>query len=427
MDRASVQCKNLWSDMAENFSVLSVETEQRPRYFEFTKNHFVGPCQGTADLGYDPYPDAKDSDVVRRELIGHEQVLIAKIKAPVGSLRPGVVLNLNGHKFALRQTTEHVNAENDTCVVDVEGFRPLDDCEQPMEVLARLRESLAKSDVSGERKSSTAAALSPERSRIMNLHLRPSFCAFLDILGFSDLIKRAYAEKKEHQLLRDIAGALSESAERIKSAAGKNSIITAKFFTDNAIVGYSYMLPGPALLHLCELVADFQLAMACRGIFVRGGIAMGTLVIDADFVFRDCLVKAHELESAAANTPRVVLDPLLKATVEQELRSSSGAWRSTWSSRLTVDTDGAFFVNYLSASYERRMIPPDVGVYFPSEETLLKHRAEVERHLKDSEACPKIWSKYFWAANYHNSFCDRLGLGVCGIDEKLLRPQPHQL
>jgi hypothetical protein len=167
--------------------------------------------------------------------------------------------------------------------------------------------------------------------------------------------------------------------------------------------------------------------MACRGLFVRGGIAMGALVIDGDFVFGDCLVKAHELESSIANTPRVVLDPSLKAIVDQEFQSSSGAWRNTWSSRLMEDADGAFFVNYLSASYERRMIPPDVGVYFPKEETLLKHRTEVERNLKASEASPRVWSKYFWAANYHNAFCGRLGNESCRIEEKLLHPQSSQL
>jgi hypothetical protein len=215
--------------MADNFSVINLKTEQRPRYFEFIKNDFVAPCPGMVDVGYDPYPGAKNDDVVRREVIGHEQILIAKIKSPVGSLRPGVVLDLNGHRFALRQTNEHINAESDTCVVDVEGFRPLEDCEEPIVVLRRLRESLAKSDIQRAQKSLRAVDASAELSPKLNLHLRPSYCAFLDILGFSEVIKKAYLEKKEDQLLHEIATALSTPAERIKSAAGKNSIIKAKF------------------------------------------------------------------------------------------------------------------------------------------------------------------------------------------------------
>src|ERR1017187_7944548 len=86
-----------------------------------------------------------------------------------------------------------------------------------------------------------------------------------------------------------------------------------------------------------------------------------------------------------------------------------------------------FFVNYLSAIYEPRLMPTERRVMYPNEEKLLAHRSQVERYLKDTRATPKIWSKYFWVANYHNSFCDQLGMKHCRIDESFLRQLPQHL
>ena len=123
-------------------SVVSAKTEERPIYFEFTKNDIVGRHPTMANLGYDPYPEAKNNDIVRREIIGRELVLRAMLKGPAGSLRLGIAFEHNGHKFALRKVEEHLDVEGGDSTFEVEGTEPLRPIE-PMKDLAKLRELLA--------------------------------------------------------------------------------------------------------------------------------------------------------------------------------------------------------------------------------------------------------------------------------------------
>lgn len=127
----------------EGISIISAKTEERPRYFEFKKSHFIGAHPTMATLDYDPFPEAKSGDVVRREIIGRELVLVAKLKAPPSAIRLGIALELDGHRFALKAVTEHIDVEGGESIFEVEGIEPLTPCEEPLEVLARLRRAFA--------------------------------------------------------------------------------------------------------------------------------------------------------------------------------------------------------------------------------------------------------------------------------------------
>ena len=78
----------------------------------------------------------------------------------------------------------------------------------------------------------------------MNEPLQPALCAYLDILGFTEAIERAYSERKEAKLLAEIYKALDAAAERINSAGERLPMVSVKFFTDNVVVGYSYWTEG---------------------------------------------------------------------------------------------------------------------------------------------------------------------------------------
>ena len=136
--------------------------------------------------------------------------------------------------------------------------------------------------------------------------LLPSFCAYLDLLGFSDAIKEAYAQKREKHLLVEISEAFDKSAARLNEdhERGESSgPVTVKFFTDNVVVSYRrFHFFENELWYLCWLLADYQFAMARKGFFMRGGISTGTLANNDRIVFGDALLKAHELENNAALT-----------------------------------------------------------------------------------------------------------------------------
>jgi hypothetical protein len=406
--------------------IISKHIDEVPHFFEFTKNDFVADCPGMENLDYDPFPDKKPEDVARREIIAQKLVLHATLKGDVMDIRPGVDITIDGHDFAVTSAKTNIDIKDDQdSTAEVEGQAFLTPSE-PLKVLAQLRKALAADSCNRSIQPNIKAPA--ETSTYIAPDLKPSLCAFLDILGFSAVIEEAYTQGKQAHLLAEMTGVLDRAAERVRSAVERLAMLSVKFFTDNVVIGYSYLTKGaiPELMHLCELLADYQFEMACAGHFVRGGVSIGTLAVNRDLVFGDSLLKAHRLEDQLAQSPRIILDPVLKDTILQCFSSCNGPWRSTWSIRVMLDVDGYLFVNYLAAAYEPGPISQG-RVMYPNENKLHIHRSQLESKLNDSRSKPTVWSKYFWAANYHNTFCEGLGFKRCRIDDALLRPQPLHL
>jgi hypothetical protein len=270
----------------------------------------------------------------------------------------------------------------------------------------------------------------------MNYPLLPSFCAYLDILGFKKAIEEAYANKVEQKLLVEIVEALDQSAAELKDVGERFPTMAVKFFTDNVIVGCRQRLHlGTELGFLCVLLAKFQLEMACKGFFIRGGISIGTLAINDNIVFGNALLEAHRLESTQARNPRVVFDVALKSAVTGAIETKPvnankdfvDASNNTLNALIKCDVDNHFFVNYLWACFEpgfKLGLPPqDWRTLFLNENIIAAHRSQVECKLKEKQSEPDIWAKYFWVANYHNWFCDSVEKSNHKIEESLLRPK----
>lgn len=253
----------------------------------------------------------------------------------------------------------------------------------------------------------------------MKYLLRPSLCASVDILGFQDEIKRAYNEKRELKLLEEIKENLRVAADCLEDFHRRNSnmMTTLRFFTDNVIIGYDYWTQGAKaeLSDICGLLADFQLNMACKGLFIRGGISIGTLASDERLIFGDCLVEAHKLEADVAKNPRVVLD--------KRFGNQSDVVPDGSAHLLMRDVDGYLFVNYLFDLIQPKFAPPRLDLNL-DEDRLKIHKDQIERLLEEKRHDPNVWPKYFWAANYHDAFCDQAERKQFKINESLLRVQP---
>ncbi|MDB6108305.1 MAG: hypothetical protein JWR69_55 [Pedosphaera sp.] len=122
--------------------IVSARTEERPFLHAFTKNDIVGSCPTMANLNYDPFPDNKPDDIVRRELIGRELLLHATLKGKdVVNVRPGTALHHEGHAFMIKEA--EIDFMDNTSKVEGSAF--LTDCE-PRQTLMKLREMFAASN-----------------------------------------------------------------------------------------------------------------------------------------------------------------------------------------------------------------------------------------------------------------------------------------
>jgi hypothetical protein len=127
--------------MEENtLTILDARTEEVPHYFDFKKSDIMGHHPTMANLNYDPFPNAKNDDTVRTEIIARKLVLRAKLKAPAGSITMANSLEYQGHSFILDRIQKQWREQSELC--EIEGFAFLTPCD-PMQALAKLRTTLA--------------------------------------------------------------------------------------------------------------------------------------------------------------------------------------------------------------------------------------------------------------------------------------------
>jgi hypothetical protein len=130
--------------MSELTHLKKPEIEEVPRFFDFKKRDFTKPFPPMANLNYDPFPNAKDDDTVRTEIIARDLVLRAKLKGPADALNMGMALEYDGNKYALTEIGEQYPG-NGECIFDVTGVAKIAG-EEPLDVLTRLRSVLAASN-----------------------------------------------------------------------------------------------------------------------------------------------------------------------------------------------------------------------------------------------------------------------------------------
>lgn len=238
-----------------------------------------------------------------------------------------------------------------------------------------------------------------------------SVVAFIDILGYQAQTKRARTQTAKNQFLGQLHRALTAAYNSHLKARNlmprEPHLYKVKTFTDNIVIGYPLMdhseRPADAEAELGDvffMLSWFQLEMVRAGFFLRGGIAVDELYMGEHIVFGNGLLAAYEAESKAARDPRIVLTKSAHAFVKKHKKWFRDPSSSPHGDELLKDADGQFFLNYLHP----------LANYFESPELadqwLTEHKESVESKLKENKTEPKFWSKYLWAAIYHNYFCD---------------------
>ncbi|MBA3914998.1 MAG: hypothetical protein H0X25_14345 [Acidobacteriales bacterium] len=261
--------------------------------------------------------------------------------------------------------------------------------------------------------------------------MRKSWVAFIDILGFSSLVKEATERGKANELLDEVCAALNEAkADLVVNPEdyAKYGIQVApyavKMFTDNVVLGFPIHDDGEGEFgRMIYIVGLWQYTLLKHGFFVRGGITVGPIFMNDDVVFGKGLLDAYETESTLARAPRVVLAPAAMDLVHHHLAYYAKVSESPHNVSLLVDADSQMFLNSLQFPIEEAEGLPD-----DFKNDLAHHRDLVIARLQEFSANPGIWSKYAWVGSYHNHFCTHLsGAEDLKIDSALLNQPPRFL
>ena len=236
-----------------------------------------------------------------------------------------------------------------------------------------------------------------------------SVFAFVDILGYQDLIDTTQGQTEQLELLTKLHNVLSCSRawldggylpEAVRNFGDKDRFVL-KAFTDNIAIGWPIVDDGETEMGLAfNDLAAFQLEMVNAGFFVRGAISVGCVYLDEIVVFGDALKEAYEGESSLARDPRIVLTQSACQYVRQHLEYYLNSHHAPQNRDVLKDTDEQWFLNYLDTIL---IAESEVGPFL---DELQKHKNSVESKLEQFRQKPPIFSKYAWTAGYHNYFCE---------------------
>lgn len=230
---------------------------------------------------------------------------------------------------------------------------------------------------------------------------RLSYCAFLDVLGFSERVRESYKSGREDLLLESFHQALANRIDELKESANL-SMLYFKSFTDNVVLVHPQCSEDmeSEFGAIIGTIAELQLQMALEGFFVRGGLAINKLFMDENSVYGIALLEAYELESKRAINPIVVMCDDTRQLVDKHVKHYSENAAPQYRDVLK-EQNGRYFLNYLSeciiAGDDREYLDVDL---------LRQHKDQVELALQANAGVPRVFSKFSWLAAYHNYFCD---------------------
>lgn len=246
-----------------------------------------------------------------------------------------------------------------------------------------------------------------------------SFCAFIDILGTEERISNL---KHANQELMQLFSTIKE----IKHFLDKDKCLDKnipdlwryKIFSDNIVFGFPNYIEfdsesdfGQAI----TILSFFQINLAIRGYFLRGGLTFGPLFIGDETIFGSALVDAYNIERSIAVTPRIVLSESVMKQVRKHIKYYCKKRESPHYRSILIDSDNLPFINYLIVTFDEEKDN--------QREILISHKTAIENNLSKFSENSKIKAKYLWVAVYHNYFCELYQKHFGDIKDLLLRSE----
>jgi hypothetical protein len=217
------------------------------------------------------------------------------------------------------------------------------------------------------------------------------YVAFVDILGFSNIVRESVASPEQaKKLIERLRNIRNISKELIADKVVEHDDFMAQSFSDCIVLSENATPTG--LFHLLFGVTGLCSRLLIDGMFTRGGIAKGKLHHSDEIVFGPAMLEAYRLESSLARHPRVLVD---KATHLAYQAPEFAAIAANYGAKPIVKlaADGPAFVDILHGirlTHSSR--PKDAAAC----------RQNIQTALDASVYEPHHYKKARWAANYWN-------------------------
>lgn len=221
----------------------------------------------------------------------------------------------------------------------------------------------------------------------MTNHYDHRLVSFIDILGFSSMVKKS-VEDKEYG--NKIFKALKQIQQQVRYNEEKKETENSDFemvqFSDSLVISQKY-INTVSLTTFIMRVNFIQKILADKGILIRGGISAGQLYHEDTIAYGPAFIKAYELESQYAKFPRIILDPKImtqeilpqnESMDDVKFQLDFYTWEGNRAPIVLKDEDGMFYVNYLYGMYEEPLIAENLRNHIMGELQVLESNNELD-------------------------------------------------
>jgi len=179
----------------------------------------------------------------------------------------------------------------------------------------------------------------------MTIKYIDSAVAFIDILGFSDLVLESESNTDVFNRVTTALNGLNDAcASVIKRAGAISDCGTFKLstFSDCVVMSVQRRYSSAMLVYASEVANQ----LLQTGFLCRGGIAVGAASHSSSNIVGPAFIKAYVAESKYAVYPRILVDASI---VDEAINKSIGATKIMFESMLKIADDGTYFLNIYSS------------------------------------------------------------------------------
>lgn len=235
----------------------------------------------------------------------------------------------------------------------------------------------------------------------------PRYCAFVDILGFAELVTGLGQAPTNVSLLKNLLATIhTPKGEHIRYFTGSD--LRAQSISDAVCLSSESTAPG--LSHLFYALEEIAMSLLELGYFVRGAIVKGPLYHDDRMVFGEALLRAFHLEQEIVRYPRIMVTTEVFHDTEVYLEHEQ--FGIEFSDSIIQADDGPRFFNIMRTM---RTVLDMTDV--PTERMLQMEKANIlaariQECFEASPDNPRHFEKVQWFAKYFNRSLERHAYGI---------------
>jgi hypothetical protein len=227
------------------------------------------------------------------------------------------------------------------------------------------------------------------------------YCAYIDILGFRDLVKDLQSDSSRFEVLRTLLTKIHSPT----NPATKSWHIDFRAQSISDAVAISTLAIDTGLMMLFIAIENLAIELLKEGFLIRGALVKGKLYHDEHMVFGDALIRAYELERTVVRFPRVMISREVMRDIAQGSTGLFAGQTSRFEGHIEQAEDGPHYVHVLRSTsatiaklqLDNINLPP--GQHHSLSE-FAQIQALIQKRLDESTDNPRHFEKVQWFTRY---------------------------